>query len=213
MICDVGVGVVAVGRMQEGGGLLLLQLAQEQGFALSAFALHTYMFGRSSPWQWISSSARHTLTQITAAAKQCCLPACPRPARRRAKRAVQLAGADPAAALKVLALAEAKVEGIIRNEALDKTSRARALQHAKAEVEQQIRDMGESRDVPAGQGWPAAGLSKQGRQRRQGWEDRGRVWEPCECMRCQDLAPWESVAASGLAEFSKAWDALLPCWG
>lgn len=61
---------------------------------------------------------------------------------RRPKRAVQLAGADPAAAQRVWALAGDRIEGILRNSDLDKTSRARALQAAKQDILQAVRDSG-----------------------------------------------------------------------
>ena len=61
---------------------------------------------------------------------------------RRAKRSVRLAGADPAALSKVAELATERIEGILRNSDLDKTSRARALQQAKADVLQQLREEG-----------------------------------------------------------------------
>lgn len=63
----------------------------------------------------------------------------------RSKRAALLLGADPAAAKLVEKLALGRVEDILRNADLDKTSRARALLAAKQEVLQTLRDTGSFR--------------------------------------------------------------------
>jgi hypothetical protein len=65
----------------------------------------------------------------------------------RPKRRVALAGADPAAARRVEALARPVIAKILRGEGLGKAARAAALARAKSEVVEELKAAGDMRAV------------------------------------------------------------------